>query len=714
MDKPSAAQRRPLAIIVVTFQSAEVVHDCLLSIATAAVDFDHRVIVVDNASSDDTVAVVAATMSGVEIIRRPSNDGFAAGVNCGVATAPNCDVLVLNADVRLRPDTISSLIRGSAAGCGIRVPRLVDATGRTVPSLRRRPTLARAAGEALVGGRLGGWCPLLGELMLSPRTYERPTTADWATGAAWLVSRECLDALGPLDERYFLYSEETEYMLRAADHGFAVRYEPAAVAVHLGGEQSSSPTLWALSVCNKVRLHRERQGATAAVLYWIAVMANELVRASVRSADRRRHVMAIRSLLMWRRWPDVERLSGRCPASQPAYVAFTAQDWWYHNRSHSDFQLMQRVAEQRKVLIVNSIGMRLPIPGRSKQVARKVFRKLGSIARFVRRPDPELLNLYVMSPVPLPLYGSRAGRLANALLVRAQVGLVCAVLGIKTPVIVVTLPTAWDVAKSLRRRSLVYNRSDHHSKFEECNEAVIASLEQDLLAHADHVLYASGALLSEERSVTGDRGRYLDHGVDLDHFDPGRDLAVPDEVSKIPRPWIGFFGALDDQVVDFALLERLAVEIPEASLMLVGDASRSMAALTRHRNVHWLGFRAYEDIPNYAKGFNVAIMPWLRSDWIQHCNPIKMKEYLALGLPVVSTSFPEVERYVDVIRIAEDHDRFIDMVRLTLEDGGLQAPHDRRSVVDRSSWRDRAAELIGVAESPGAVSAVSRGSEADR
>ncbi|GAA3443691.1 hypothetical protein GCM10018955_31290 [Planomonospora venezuelensis] len=197
------------------------------------------------------------------------------------------------------------------------------------------------------------------------------------------------------------------------------------------------------------------------------------------------------------------------------YVCFSAQDWWYHNRAHSDFQLMRQVAGQRRVLVVNSIGMRMPVPGRSTHVLRRIFRKLRSVAKFVRRPFP---GFYVMSPLPLPLYGSRLGRRLGAALVRAQVRVVCLALGLRRPVIVATLPTAWDVVRPMRRRCLVYNRSDHHSAFPESGGTSIADMERALLERADHVVYVSNTLMAQERPITGERAYFLDHGVDLDHF----------------------------------------------------------------------------------------------------------------------------------------------------------------------------------------------------
>jgi glycosyltransferase involved in cell wall biosynthesis len=334
--------------------------------------------------------------------------------------------------------------------------------------------------------------------------------------------------------------------------------------------------------------------------------------------------------------------------------------------------------------------MRMPTPGNSTQVARKILRKLRSLAKLVRRPLPDLPNFHVMSPVPLPFYGNPAQRRVNAVLVRLQVTVVARALGLREPVIIATLPTAGDVVRPMRRRSLVFNRSDRHSDFTESDGRLIREMELALLAESDHVLYVSRALLAEERPHTGVRGFFLDHGVDLDHFRPVGPDRLPADLSAIPGPRIGFFGALDELVVDFDLLERLAKELPDASLVLIGDSSHPMDRFDAYPNVHWLGFRPYSEIPAYGSGFDLAIMPWVRSSWIESCNPIKLKEYLALGLPVVSTEFAEVRHYREHVQVAADAGEFVDLVRATLADPGPAVPEQRRRVVVGHSWRSRA------------------------
>ncbi|GAA2395032.1 glycosyltransferase [Nonomuraea africana] len=680
-----------LAVVIVTYASGRIIEDCLRSLDHDVQDAGRfRVIVVDNASPDDTVDRVRAYGQGVELIETGRNGGFAFGVNAGLAAAQGCDVLVLNADIRLRPGAIGLLLKAlEQPGVGIAVPKLLDENGALQLSLRRRPTVLRALGEAALGGFRAGRLPALGELVADPRDYRRARTVDWATGAAWLISRACAEALGPLDDRYFLYSEETEYMLRAGKHGFAVRYEPEAVAVHLGGDQVASDRLWALAAANRVRLHRQLYGRPRGALMRAAVTLNEASRAPARG----RHRAAVKELLTMAEWPTPP---GEIPAPS-GYVCFSAQDWWYHNRAHSDFQLMRHMSAHRRVLVVNSIGMRMPMPGRSTHTLRRIIRKLRSVAKFVRRPAP---GFHVMSPLPLPMYGSPLGRRINALLVRAQVMAVCTALGLRRPVIVVTLPTAWDVVRPMRRRALVFNRSDRHSAFPEGGGETIRAMESELLRRSDRIVYVSRTLMAEDEPLAGERAHFLDHGVDLEHFRRVPAERQPADLRGIPGPRVGFFGALDDFVVDFDLLERVALDLPEVSLVLIGDANGPIERLTRHPNVHWLGFKPYDQIPAYGSGFDVALMPWLDNDWIRHANPIKLKEYLALGLAIVSTDYGELAGYADRVRVGATPELFVKAIRVSLAEGPPRPPEALRVSVLGHDWSARAADLRALAERP--------------
>jgi GT2 family glycosyltransferase len=675
-------------VVVVTHNSAALLPELASSLRIALGPVGpHTVVVVDNASTDGTADLVPELLPDAHLLSH-ANCGYAAGINAALRAVPtSAPVLVLNPDVRLRPDCVEHLLSALAVeGVGIAVPRLVDGDGKLLLSLRRDPSLLRMLGETLLGTRRAGRLAALGETVTDPAAYAHARSVDWATGAVMLIAPGCRVAVGEWDESFFLYSEETEFAGRARAAGWSVRFVPEAVAVHIGGEALTSPRLLGLMLANKVRLFRRRHRRLPSTVFAVTVFAHALSRALVGSAA---HRGALASFVRPRR--VIPRAAAAAPAD--GWVCFSAQDWWYHNRAHSDVQLMRNLARERPVLFVNSIGMRMPLPGRSTHPWRRGARKVRSTLRYLRRPVPELPQFHVMTPLVLPAYGSRRGRAFNAALVRLQVAGVARRIGLRNPDVVVTIPTALPVAERLSHHRIVFNRSDNHSAFPEVNGAVIRGLEEQLLTRADHVVYVSHELMERDAPLSGQRAVFLDHGIDLDRFTVG-ERPLPDDLVAIARPRIGFFGGFDDYIIDFDLLEKVAVEVAEAQLVLIGDATCSMASLTRHPNVHWLGVRAYADIPAYGAGFDVALMPWLDNDWIRYANPIKLKEYLALGLPVVSTDFPEVHHYGHVVDVAADADDFVRLVRERLAHPG--DADSRRAAVAGDSWRRRASTLTAL------------------
>ncbi len=273
-------------VIVVTYNSGGVLPGMLDSLVGGMRGLVWDLVIVDNASADDTPGIAAA--AGAGIVQMGTNAGFAAAANRGLAdTDPSRDVLVLNPDVRLAPGSAARMQArlGRAAAAtgdpnqrprvGIVVPRLVDSRGNLLFTLRFEPSVSRALAEAAIGVRLSGRLGL-SETVLDRAAYYRPSTAAWASGAALMISRECLDRCGRFDESFFLYSEDAEYALRAGERGYATELAPDAVATHLGGSSRVDPDLWTLLVQNKVELHRRRHGAPRALAFRIASVLREL------------------------------------------------------------------------------------------------------------------------------------------------------------------------------------------------------------------------------------------------------------------------------------------------------------------------------------------------------------------------------------------------------------------------------------------------------
>ncbi|MEU0518227.1 glycosyltransferase family 2 protein [Streptosporangium sp. NPDC006007] len=288
-----------IAIVIVTYNSAQVLEGCLRSLGDGArgVHLAH-VVVADNASKDESLKLAGeATGLPMRIVQVGRNAGYAAAVNAGIDVLDIEDldaVMVINPDCRLRPGSILPLAEAlRRPGCGIAAPRLLNPDGSLQPSLRRMPSVGRALAEAVIGGNLAGRIGTLGEMVTNPREYGRAGFVAWATGAAMLVSTKTIKEIGAWDESFLLYSEETEFALRARDHGWMFWYEPTALVEHIGGDSGVNPTLAALLTVNKVALFHRRRGTLASFAYYLAVMLGETVRALAGRRTSRASVMAL-------------------------------------------------------------------------------------------------------------------------------------------------------------------------------------------------------------------------------------------------------------------------------------------------------------------------------------------------------------------------------------------------------------------------------------
>ncbi|MFI7602239.1 glycosyltransferase [Actinoplanes sp. NPDC049681] len=286
-----------VAVVVVSYNSAAVLPGLLNSLDDGLRGLAWHLTVADNASADDSVAVARRMVPGCRIVQTGRNAGYAAAFNAAVQVAEPYDaVLLLNPDVRLSPGSVAAMTaRLGGDGprrIGIAVPRILDEQGGVALSLRREPTIARAFGEAVLGQRAGRFARL-GETVVDREAYFRAGTVDWATGAVMLISRECLESCGLWEERFFLYSEETEFALRARDRGFGTALVPGAEVVHIGGESRVSPALWSLLTVNRVRLFGMRHSRPATALFWSVVLLREASRAALGHPRSRRAVAAL-------------------------------------------------------------------------------------------------------------------------------------------------------------------------------------------------------------------------------------------------------------------------------------------------------------------------------------------------------------------------------------------------------------------------------------
>jgi N-acetylglucosaminyl-diphospho-decaprenol L-rhamnosyltransferase len=262
-----------VAAVIVTYNSGDHIIALLDSIPPAMGALSYSVVVVDNGSTDRTLELLHARTDCVVV--ESVNDGYAAGMNRGVRASPaSRSILILNPDAELDADAVPRLLSVlERRGAGIVAPRVREADGSLSPTLRRGPSMGRVGGLSFTGLRM------FAERIEDPREYAAEREVDWAVGAILLVDRRCYDAVGGLDESYFLYSEETDFSLRAKDLGWPTVYTPDAGAMHIGGGSGESAATRMMQQINRIRLYHRRTGTTRAAVYYGLTVLNELRRA---------------------------------------------------------------------------------------------------------------------------------------------------------------------------------------------------------------------------------------------------------------------------------------------------------------------------------------------------------------------------------------------------------------------------------------------------
>lgn len=268
-----------VTVIVVTFQNRGTIDALLDSIPAAAPETDWSVVVVDNGSTDGTLDHIRGRES-IEIVESGGNYGYAAGINLGLKRArPGSAIAIINPDVRLRPGSLTTLLNAlNKPDVGVVVPQICDEHERRFPSLRREPTVLSAFGDALFGSRWQARPKALSDILWRDEDYEYAHNVDWASGAAWILSAECNAATGRWDERFFLYSEETDYARRVRSTGLHIRYVPEAQVSHIGGASGRSMRLDALMELNRFFDFQQGHGRVTSLTFFFAVLLKHVVR----------------------------------------------------------------------------------------------------------------------------------------------------------------------------------------------------------------------------------------------------------------------------------------------------------------------------------------------------------------------------------------------------------------------------------------------------
>lgn len=383
-------------------------------------------------------------------------------------------------------------------------------------------------------------------------------------------------------------------------------------------------------------------------------------------------------------------------------LCFGGEDYWYHNRGHYDMQMMRELSRKLPVIYVNSIGMRVPRLTEGRMFATRVKRKLKSIGKGLVQVDD---GHWVVSPIAAP---GRIGAVMNRNLLASQLTRAMRTASIRRPLVWVACPPGAEVLDRLDPVAVVYQRTDRYEAFEGVDPVKIRHYDQVLKSQADLTLFCSTYLFDDEASQCN-QAELIDHGVDYETFLAAGTGAAhdPHDMAPIPRPRVGFVGGIDSHTFDVSFFLDVAGRRPDLRFVLVGGCSLPEGWCSLP-NVHLLGRKQYSEVAAYMAACDVLIMPWNSNEWIKSCNPVKLKEYLAVGRPVVSTPFPELARYDGLVDIASTAADFAAAIDEAL--ASARSPRGGRQRVSGETWRAKADAVVSALQSIN-VSVVSRESQ---
>jgi glycosyltransferase involved in cell wall biosynthesis len=383
-------------------------------------------------------------------------------------------------------------------------------------------------------------------------------------------------------------------------------------------------------------------------------------------------------------------MSDRPHAGRPWIVCIGGEDWWYHSHAHFDIQVMKRMSARSPVLYVCSIGMRMPSLRRDAQFWNRIRNKLTSVSHALRRVQPDL---WVYSPLPLPLYQHPWGRAANQAILGVQMRAAFKRLGIRKPLFWINTPTGWPVVRGFGRRGLVYQRTDEYAEytFDNFNHDYVRAIDHELLQASDLVVHVDQAMHARARWQVRS-ALLLEQGVDERLFENRKPAHPPDDMPPVRGPVIGYIGNLEPHKFDAELVRATAAQLPDCCFVIIGPYHQNADVLRGLPNVHFLGSKSHDSVLDYVKWFDVCMLPTARTQWGLHCKPIKLMEYLAADRPVVATRTPAAAQFQDSVHIADRPDDWVRAIHEILRKGNRTAGPARDRVA-RCTWNRQVEQI---------------------
>ena len=363
----------------------------------------------------------------------------------------------------------------------------------------------------------------------------------------------------------------------------------------------------------------------------------------------------------------------------------------------SKHHIMSRLSKNNRILWVNSIGLRTPTA-----TIKDASRLIAKLKSFFRGAEKINDNFHVISPLVIPFHGVPLVKHINRLLLRLQVRGFLRRFTMERPIFWTFLPNTAGMVGFFRERLSLYYITDDFTKFKGHPSAAIERMENELIDKCDCVIASAGGL-ARKKQRGGKTIHVVRHGVDHAHFAKALSMEstmVPPDIRNIPRPILGFYGEINSWI-DLPMIAEAAEKRPAWSFVLIGRIAveaGDIGFLDKIPNIHLLGQKEYGTLPAYCAAFDAALIPKKINDLTICMNPLKLREYLAAGVPVISAPLPEVKPYADVVKFAVTADELIaafEEISRTPEKEIARALSKR---VESEGWDARVEEISAIIE----------------
>ncbi len=373
-------------------------------------------------------------------------------------------------------------------------------------------------------------------------------------------------------------------------------------------------------------------------------------------------------------------------------IVVLSDDWGRHPFSCQ--HLVKQLLPYNRVLWVNTIGYR-KLTLTAYDIKRS-FEKIGNWFKPRVKVEGEMKlpeNLRVLNAICLPYGEYKIVRIFNRIMISRLVHKEYKKWAFSDPILLTTLPTAENFVDRVSAKLSVYYCVDDFTLWPGSEAELIQNLEDQLLPQVD-LIVATSEKLAHTRKAGGRKTQLLTHGVDLDHFGSVHQARPAPEVEDLSSPIVAYFGLIDERC-DLSLIAYLATTMPKVTFLVIGAWRVDPAPVSNFSNVHIMDKVDYEKLPSYLARVSALILPYLVNELTESVNPLKLKEYLATGLPVIATSLPEVVKLNRFVRTASGPKQFKEMLdkALTCRKAGDQ--ENLQSYLSSESWTAKAEEFSG-------------------